>query len=255
VGKVLAIVASKIKNYKRGNKMKKFLFAAVLLVLFSSLAVAGDFPKAEVFTGYSFLNVHGQDDALKIFGAPTIPGTGLGVTSVPTWLKRGFTASATYNLNQYFGIEVGFQRNADEILKIERPANSPTSNVLKVRDTNFTFNIGPRLAFRKHKVITPFAHALFGVDYTKLSQHYEVNGVESNATFATPLRSTTDTGFGITLGGGVDANVNKHLAIRMIQFDYVAGIHNGVAINNLTQDFHTNSLNLSFGVVFKFGGK
>jgi opacity protein-like surface antigen len=255
VGKVLAIVASKIKNYKRGNKMKKFLFAAVLLVLFSSLAVAGDFPKAEVFAGYSFLNVNGQDDALKIYGARDFGGTGVAVVSVPTWLKRGFTASATYNLNQYFGIEVGFQRNADEILKIDRPANSATNSALKVRDNNFTFNIGPRLAFRKHKVITPFAHALFGVDYVSLTQHYEVNGVQNNAALTPPLKDTTDTGFGITLGGGVDVNVNKHLAIRMVQIDYIAGIHNGITVQNVVKDFHTNSMNLSFGVVFKFGGK
>ena len=225
--------------------IKKLLFAVVLLVLVASLAIAEDFPKVEVFAGYSFLKTSGYDDLLKKEAIPVLTGSGT-IISEPTWLKRGITASATYNLNQYFGIEAGFQRNADEIFKAVRES---VNQAFKVRSDELSFNVGPHFAYRKHKVFTPFAHVLIGIDRLKMSPIFENSGNQTN------YGDITNTGFGLTAGGGVDATVGKHVAIRMFQADYVRGNHNGLDINGAKEGLSLNNVNLSFGVVLRFGGE
>jgi opacity protein-like surface antigen len=258
--KVLVIVASKIKKLQARETMKKFLFAAVLMVLVASLAVAEDFPKAEVFAGYTFTKVNGGYDGI-FYNAWTSAYTNLSKTvgNRPTFLKRGFTGSATYNFNEVLGIEASVQRNSDEIFKAVY-TNSTNDKTYKLRATDFSFNIGPRLAYRKHKVLTPFAHVLVGVNYVKVDPQYEVNGVQNNAAYPKNnydglLKAGSDTGFGITAGGGLDASLNKHVAVRIVQVDYVAGFHHDFHMNNVVHDLTPGTLNLSFGVVLRFGGK
>jgi opacity protein-like surface antigen len=237
--------------------MKRFLFAVVLLVLVSSVAVAEDFPKVEVFGGYSIMNMHGQNNTVVNSYTPTIYGemfTNGSTFSTPEWLKKGFTASVTYNLNQYLGIEASFQRNAGDIFQAKF-SNGTYDRSFELRASDMTFNIGPRFAFRKYKVLTPFAHALIGLDHFNISPQYAIGGTENNAAYPTTLTNTIDTGFGLILGGGVDANINKHIAIRVIQVDYLASTHNGVIVNSLKHDADLNSMNLSCGVVIRFGGK
>jgi opacity protein-like surface antigen len=223
--------------------MKRILFAAVLLVLVSGIAIAGDFPKAEVFGGYSFTKVSGLEDITNS-DTSTVKaafGTPAPAISTPQWLKRGFTLSTTINVNQYLGFEASFQRNADEILKIEQVA---TAKAFKERDGNFSLLFGPRFALRKHKVFTPFAHVLFGFDRMKITPRYEINNVK-NAGIPS-LTESIDTGFGVALGGGIDAKVNKNVAVRIAQVDYVRAGHDAITTSNIV---------LSFGVVLRFGGK
>jgi len=74
------------------------------------------------------------------------------------------------------------------------------------------------------KRVTGFAHALFG-------------GVHNN------LSGTGANGFAMAFGGGVDVSVNKRVAIRPVQFDYVLFRMWGRDLN---------SIRYSAGVVFKF---
>lgn len=223
--------------------MKRFLFASVLLLLISSIAVAEDFPRAEVFGGYSFTKVSGLEDITDsdTTTAQAALGTPAPVVTAPEWLKRGFGLSATFNVNQYLGIETSFQRNADEILRVEQLT---AGKLFKERNSNFSLLFGPRFALRKHKVFTPFAHVLFGFDRVKITPRYEVNGVKSAD--IPGLTESCDTGFGLALGGGIDATVNKNVAIRVAQVDYVRAGHDAIT---------TSNINLSFGVVLRFGGK
>ncbi len=74
------------------------------------------------------------------------------------------------------------------------------------------------------KRVTGFAHALFG-------------GVHNN------LAGTGANGFAMAFGGGVDVSVNKRVAIRPAQFDYVLFRMWGRDLNGIRY---------SGGVVFKF---
>jgi hypothetical protein len=144
-------------------------------------------------------------------------------------------------VKQYLGIETSFQRNADEILAIEQLA---AGKLFKERNANFSLLFGPRFSLRKHKVFTPFAHALFGFDRLKITPRLEINGVKGAD--IPGLTESIDTGFGVALGGGIDAKINKNVAIRVAQVDYVRAGHDAIT---------TSNINLSFGVVLRFGGK
>src|SRR5579871_7164 len=65
-----------------------------------------------------------------------------------------------------------------------------------------TFHAGPKFALRTD-TFTPYLHALFGM------HRLSVTGLGSHNMF------------GVGLGGGVDVNVNRWLALRLIQADYM----------------------------------
>jgi len=70
---------------------------------------------------------------------------------------------------------------------------------------------GPQFVYRRNPRVTPFAHALFGV----AARHYTA---PSN-TPGGPDVFAHDFGFATVFGGGVDINVTRYLAIRVIQAD------------------------------------
>ena len=78
-----------------------------------------------------------------------------------------------------------------------------------IKDYEYTF--GPQIVYRRNPRFTPFAHGLFGV----AARHYTV---PSN-TPGGPDVLAHDFGFASVLGGGMDVNVNRYIAIRAIQAD------------------------------------
>ncbi len=103
--------------------MRKLLCCAGLVMLFLPLtAVAQDSPKAEIFTGYSYLRSEGVN-------------------------AHGFNGSIAGNINKNFGVV------AD--LGVYRASESGESG------TAVTYLFGPRISGRSDKV-DPFFHVLFG---------------------------------------------------------------------------------------------
>lgn len=92
----------------------------------------------------------------------------------------------------------------------------------------FSYLFGPRLSYRRDR-ITPFAQALFGGAHAS-------GGSSSNNSFA------------MALGGGIDVKATDHIAIRLIQAEYVLTRFN---IVGLATD--QNNVRISAGVVFRFG--
>ena len=88
------------------------------------------------------------------------------------------------------------------------------------------FTFGPRLNYRSDR-INAFTHFLAGGARLKVG-------------------STSDTGFAMVLGGGVDVQVNQRIAIRVFQTDYVLERIGGV---------RSNDFRFSAGVNFRFGTK
>ena len=93
---------------------------------------------------------------------------------------------------------------------------------------NYSFLFGPTVRVPMTRV-SPFAHVLFGADR---AQESLLGG------------STTDTSFGMALGGGVDIPVKGVLAIRAGQVDWLYTNHFSTGQNNVR---------VSTGVVFRFG--
>lgn len=138
---------------------------------------------------------------------------------------HGWNTSITGNVNEWFGLEGELSGLYTNI----READSEE----KIRTHSFLF--GPRISIRRNKRVTPFVHALFG------ASHLRTRATEQGQTF-----SFSDTSFGTVLGGGLDVRVNNHIAIRVIQVDYVR-----TSFFDETQ----NKGRISAGIVFRFGKK
>jgi len=82
--------------------MKKLLFAGILILAMSGLALAQDFPKYEFFGGYSYMRSDlGNTTSWmgSYYNSDAVPGQTNG---------HGFEVSFTYNLNKWFGIKGDF---------------------------------------------------------------------------------------------------------------------------------------------------
>jgi opacity protein-like surface antigen len=230
--------------------MKRILYAAILVVLVAGVAAAGDFPKVEIFGGYDLLKLGGSDvNDLTDYIEEGL-GEGLSDSSISTskLFKKGFDASITFNVNEYFGIEANFLYNRGNLVKATATVDGDPAE-FKEKGTDFAFMAGPRFTYRKNEKVTPFAHALFGVNHVKLEPSYTINGEDAIDTvpddFVSDLTGT-ENGFGMAIGGGIDVNVNKTFAIRLIQADYFMAKVEGGTLHNI---------NLAFGAVLRLGGK
>jgi len=99
---------------------------------------------------------------------------------------------------------------------------------------------GVRLRVPNHTRFQPFAQALFG----------GVHGFDSY--FPAPvgkLPTSYDTSFALTVGGGLDVSISKHVWIRALKADY-----NYSALRNLQGD-NQNQLRIGAGILFRASGK
>ncbi len=125
----------------------------------------------------------------------------------PNVNASGWNTSITGNANNWLGFSADF------------------SGAYKNGGKLHTVMAGPVFAIRKSKTVTPFAHALFGV------AHASGGGVSSNA-------------FATALGGGLDVNVSEHVAVRLVQADWLLFRSNGVT--------DKSNARVSAGIVFRF---
>jgi len=182
------------------HRMRKTLWIFVA-VLFTPLAAkAADAPKAEVFGGYSYFRAN-EGFTLNL---------------------NGWNASITGNVNRWLGVVGDFSGHyGSESGSFLVPGKADLSS--------HSFLFGPRFSYRGHDRITPFAHALFGVNHARAHS------------FGLTLK---DTAFSTAIGGGFDVKLSNSFALRALQADYVMTRFGGETQNNAR---------LSFGVVYRWG--
>lgn len=95
-----------------------------------------------------------------------------------------------------------------------------------------TYLVGPRVSYRRSGRVVPFVEALIGGGHASGSL-YSGGG--------------TQNAFALATGGGVDAKLGHHLALRLIQADYLL-----TRFKNGSND-HQNNLRISAGIVLEFG--
>jgi hypothetical protein len=91
---------------------------------------------------------------------------------------------------------------------------------------------GPRFSYRP-KAVTVFGHWLLGAGTNKIDWG---------------ASSYTKWQFAMAIGGGVDANVSKHFAIRAVQIDWMP-IHSNLELQGANNYF--NNIRYQFGGVIK----
>ena len=225
-----------------------------------------NFPRIETFFGYSLmkvgkyvcmennyncgrtmLEIHNEDSNID----------------ESNLLKKGISASLVYNFTPVIGLEAFFLRNYGNF-SFNRstwspmPTNNTTESKVKIDRTEMAFLAGPRFTYRNiSDKVTPFFHALAGPgrhggSFEEI--YYEGPGRDAYFDYK------SHTSFGFALGGGLDIPVNDHVAIRAVQADYYMAIHdkymndsNNPYASSYPEKKLFNNLNLSFGVVFRFG--
>jgi outer membrane protein OmpA-like peptidoglycan-associated protein len=207
-------------TYGRAATMRLAMVAVLCSV--GTLASAQDqpAPKWELFGGYSFV-----DPGTDVHGL--LPGAVLPVSSRVESNPRGAGASITFNFNRWFGL------TGD----VSADLSSGEKGVpMRIDDAEF-FNLsaGPKVTFRSRH-FSPFLEALVG-EHRLASELFG-----------------SDHEIGFMAGGGLDLNLNRHFALRLIRADYLFSNHQ-YGPSSVVPATDVRGVRLQSGVVLMWGGK
>jgi opacity protein-like surface antigen len=232
---------------------KPCVLLSCVVLFMTQLIFAQNYPKAEVFGGYSYLHIDSQAitgstlDAVcnNSLGAGTCPPGSFAVH--PNF--NGWNASVQANVNRWFGIKADFSGHYGTPVTVNSQLLTSagiTGTLPKAKSYSYLF--GPVISGRSER-FTVYGHSLFGLnDVSATLNSANISG------FSVPGFTASDTAFGMALGGGIDATLHQNLALRLIQADYLFTAHNfsegiqGVAV-------HQNNVRISAGIVYRFGNK
>ena len=191
-----------------------------LLCTFATFAAAQDrpVPKWELYGGYSVFypaaDVHGQR-----------PAALLPLSSKLETNPHGAGASGTYNFNRWLGLTIDGSTHW---------GSGETALATRIDDTRFTnISLGPKFTFRS-RYFSPFVEALAG-DHRLVPEAF--HSVDK---------------LGFMLGGGLDINLSRHVALRLLRADYVFSTYRFAPNPVATTD--VRGVRLQTGLNFMFGG-
>jgi opacity protein-like surface antigen len=195
--------------------MKKLMLAALMLACCATLSFAqstDDYPKNEVFAGYSY-------NSVDINTLTINPGhRGL----------HGVNLEYTRNINKVLGLTADFSGH------IKTDSFKTATGEIQHRREQYNLLGGVQFKARNQTRATPFAHALLGGGLFR--GFSAILSPSSNNYFFDDARS-----FAMVFGGGLDIRASKRITIRAIQADY-----NPTFFGQGTQ----HNFRFSFGVVF-----
>ena len=194
---------------KSNEKLSARLFCGVLVLMCSGAIASAqnaskdEYPKVEVFAGYSALGEAGSRGIS--FGADRRVGGNYSA-------KPGFETSIIRNFSKHFGIKGDFSahfnnESASGPITSCTPACTTVTQDFQLKTRVYDFLAGPEFKARNSTRFTPFAHVLGGLAHT-------------GATFTTPgptfnlLLKKSDNSFAMALGGGFDIRASKRVSFR-----------------------------------------
>lgn len=216
--------------------MQKTLALMVFAALSGGMAFAADYPVAETFLGYTYMRANSATD-------------------VPAFSMNGGSGQVAVNFNRWVGVvmDLGAVHNGN-------------INDHQLDTTLVNFLWGPRVSLRYHR-ITPYFNILFGG--ARLSTSFPVT-VVAPPTPTNPivlpgepepvppgtvvgLRAVhSQTAFAMTVGGGLDIRITRHVSFRPIGLDYMlTRLQNPQDL----QDRNQNNLRYTTGFNFTFGAQ
>jgi opacity protein-like surface antigen len=207
-------------------------FAALV---FTATASAADWQRVELYGDYSYIQYNTSVNGLK---SRAFNGGGGGLQ---------------YNFNQHLSVKGDFQgygstnNSVTFTPLLPTPFSTPTSVTVKSRANMFTYMAGPTLSHRSEK-LTVFGEILFGGSNSTL---YARLGSAVNAAGGTLPSIGSQHPFTMAVGGGIDYNINKHMALRLGEMDYLLTRYT----NPLTSTNNQNNFRYSGGFVVMFGGE
>jgi opacity protein-like surface antigen len=220
--------------------MRKVILMAMFIVCCASLSFAQNTRKVEVAAGFSVDSIDiGPIDT----GDPTITVTNANNRET----GYGFDTSVTGFFNKSFGIEGdidGHYKNKD--FTVTQTVGTVTgTTTVNTRLSTYNFMAGPHVRFATaDSKVTPFVHGLLGANHSRVSA----------TAFGDNIRDS-ETDFALKLGGGVDFDVHKNVAIRLAA-DYnpvfERNNNNTIGLTTTGNGHRTrNDALFSVGLVFK----
>jgi outer membrane protein OmpA-like peptidoglycan-associated protein len=187
-----------------------------------------DFPRLELFVGYSFWQATPETNRNRIL------------------YLNGGSASVAFNFTSHVGVVLDIAGFGDS--KVRLPLNGiPPTAVYDASGNVLTFMAGPRVSFR-HDRITPFGQVLFG---SVLASAVTVNGCTGTFGACRPLAE--ERAYGATAGGGLDLTLSRHIALRLFQLEYLfTGFRNAASPTGMKS--WEGNIRISTGIVFRSGG-
>ena len=232
--------------------MTKLICAAVLVAVgahsaFSQAANSNQYPKVDVFVGYSANLFNFYDElppALNTINlAPFFTGTAGG--------KSGFETSIAGALNRHLAIRGDFSTYFDKetgqgpvtVCQQPNPCTTITQGV-NVNKKAFYFMAGPELSLPNHTRITPSVHALFGAVVSKAE--FVVTGPLFNHS-----DSATASGFAMAFGGGIEDRISARISLRGMA-GYAGTFLHMPGERDAGSGSLRNHIRLSVGIIFHF---
>jgi len=213
--------------------MKTSLAVLGCVALSAFSAVAQDVPAMETFLGFTYTRFNSA-------------------SNVPAYSANGGSAQFAYNFNKWLAgvADIGAVHNGD-------------IGGFQLDNTWTNFVLGPRVSLRYSR-LRPYFQTLFGVVHGSASTRIFDNGPLLVATpvatepplirgqQVTPRAVASQTSFAMTIGGGLDIKINKHLSFRPIGLDYYM-----TRLQSLRtlEDNNQNNLRYTTGVNFTFGAQ
>src|SRR5215471_10106183 len=172
--------------------MRKSLVVVGAALLFSMTAGAWNYPQWESFAGYNFVRFN--------------PNSGF----VPSVNLNGGNGQIAYNFNKWFGavIDTGAATKGD------------IGGFSRVNTTVAYFTAGPRITLMRDRRLQPYAQVLFGGAYWAGSFPCGFASPFCIAAYPSARGVTSDWGFAMLAGGGVDYKVSQHFYVRPAEASY-----------------------------------
>jgi opacity protein-like surface antigen len=203
--------------------MHKLTGLVGLLLLTAGSALAqSEFPKVEVAPQFMFIRTPVAGQSLNCAG-----GGG----------------TFAYNLTSSFGL-------AADLGYCKTFGNTFGLNDRITGGSEYTYLFGPRLTFRNH---TPF-HPFFDLNFGGARLAFSCTSTNLNCRNRLASGDFSENAFALTVGGGFDVKLNRNVALRAIQAEYLyTRFANGCPFNTCINN-NQNSFRLKSGIVFGFGG-
>lgn len=214
------------------NQLSNIVAAAIVIgsAAFATFAQDGRHI-VEVFAGYSFL--HSDTGFNEATGIPRD-------VSDMDFNSHGFNASVAGNLHRYVGLKFDLSTHGSE-----RNIENGFGDVggLKLRTTQFLGGVQIKDNRTDGGRFRPFAHALVGVAHQSLSPTTSIVFI--------PAERGRINDPAMAIGGGIDVNISRRIALRLIQADYNPIFRRDHRFPVSTLQGRTqNNFRIGFGIVF-----
>jgi len=227
---------------------RSFIWVFLCVVLVPPLASAQDYPKAEIFGGYSYLHIDTNGASSSSLNQLCNTVT-VGNCPFIFQLHRGFNgwnAAGQFNLSSWFGITADISGHYGTLVTAKTTSAGfqgiNLADFSLPKQSNYDFLFGPVFSYRKPRY-KPFAHALLG------DEHISFGSVQLSSKLGTFPVLPSNNYFVFSLGGGVDVKLSPRFLVRAAEFDY----------QRVTSSFggkdYQNNLRFSVGLVALFGGR